>query len=222
RDTGCLPRQGQRRVHHAWRRRAVFSRLWNYGHVLLRSNQHAGFGRCLSFQRPAVRPNPALRAWPRANAAPKHVLKLSRRTWRDELPWDLLSARSGNHDHRQQWLRRQHRWRSYRVHGHDQRQWQRIDCRRSQPAYVATGGPPDSMSAQTPVSNTTGGYAMLGPLGQLMANPGVTEIMVMGARDIYVEVDGKIVLTPISFASDSELMAVIRFIVESVGRRVDT
>ena len=77
------------------------------------------------------------------------------------------------------------------------------------------------MSALTPAPNVPDGHAMLGPLRQLLANPEVTEIMVMGARDIYVEVDGKIVLTPISFASDGELMDVIRFIVESVGRRID-
>ena len=63
-------------------------------------------------------------------------------------------------------------------------------------------------------------YSHLGPLGPLMANPQVTEIMVMGVRDVYVEVDGKIVLTPISFANDDELMAVIRYIVEAVGRRI--
>jgi pilus assembly protein CpaF len=64
-------------------------------------------------------------------------------------------------------------------------------------------------------------YSRLGPIADLMANPRVTEIMVMGAHDIYVEVDGKILLTPIRFSSDEELMGVIRFIVESVGRHVD-
>jgi pilus assembly protein CpaF len=64
-------------------------------------------------------------------------------------------------------------------------------------------------------------YARLGPIAALVADPRVTEIMVMGARDIYVEVAGKIMLTTISFASDDELMDVIRYIVESVGRRVD-
>ena len=63
-------------------------------------------------------------------------------------------------------------------------------------------------------------YSRLGPIAPLMSNPRVTEVMVMGAHDIYVEVDGKILLTPISFASDDELMAVIRYIVESVGRRI--
>jgi pilus assembly protein CpaF len=61
----------------------------------------------------------------------------------------------------------------------------------------------------------------LGPLGPLMENSQVTEIMVMGARDIYIEVDGKLILTPVSFANEEELMAVIEYIVESVGRRVD-
>jgi len=64
-------------------------------------------------------------------------------------------------------------------------------------------------------------YSELGPIAQLVTNPQVTEIMVMGARDIYVEIAGKILLTPLSFASDEELMIVIRRIVESVGRRID-
>jgi pilus assembly protein CpaF len=54
-----------------------------------------------------------------------------------------------------------------------------------------------------------------------MANPRVTEIMVMGVHDVYIEVDGKVVLTPITFSTEDELMGVIRNIVESVGRRVD-
>src|SRR5438552_3831130 len=59
-----------------------------------------------------------------------------------------------------------------------------------------------------------------GPSAPLRSNPRVTEIMVMGVHDIYAEVDGKIRLTPVSFATDEELMAVIRYIVESVGRRI--
>jgi len=54
-----------------------------------------------------------------------------------------------------------------------------------------------------------------------MANPRVSEIMVMGVHDIYIEVDGKVVLTPINFSTEDELMAVIRHIVESVGRQID-
>ena len=68
---------------------------------------------------------------------------------------------------------------------------------------------------------STRDYSRLGPIAELMANPRVTEIMVMGAHDIYVEVDGKLILTPIRFDSDAALMAVIKHIVESVGRHVD-
>ena len=64
-------------------------------------------------------------------------------------------------------------------------------------------------------------YSWLGPIAPLMANPRVTEVMVMGARDIYVEVDGKVLLTPVNFVSEQELLAVIMEIVQSVGRRVD-
>ena len=68
---------------------------------------------------------------------------------------------------------------------------------------------------------STRDYSRLGPIAELMANPRVTEIMVMGVHDIYVEVDGKLILTPIRFDSDAALMAVIKYIVESVGRHVD-
>ena len=64
-------------------------------------------------------------------------------------------------------------------------------------------------------------FSDLGPIAELVTNQQVTEIMVMGARDIYVEIGGKILLTPLSFASEEELMTVIRHIVESVGRRID-
>src|SRR2546422_6641612 len=76
------------------------------------------------------------------------------------------------------------------------------------------------MNQATPQPTVRADYSRLGPIAPLMSNPRVTEVMVMGAHDIYVEVDGKILLTPISFASDDELMAVIRYIVESVGRRI--
>src|SRR5438477_1894757 len=64
-------------------------------------------------------------------------------------------------------------------------------------------------------------FSRLGPLAQLLANPQVTEIMVMGAHDIYAEVGGRIILTPLSFENDEELMGAIRYIVESAGRRID-
>jgi hypothetical protein len=60
--------------------------------------------------------------------------------------------------------------------------------------------------------------ARLGPLAPLMANPHVSEVMVVAGRDVYVEVNGRLTLTPITFTSEQEVLDVIRFIVESVGR----
>jgi pilus assembly protein CpaF len=78
-----------------------------------------------------------------------------------------------------------------------------------------------SIDAAPPAAPTTTDYSRLGPIGTLMANPDVTEIMVMGAGDIFVEVEGKIILTPVRFASTEQLMDAIQHIVQSVGRRVD-
>jgi pilus assembly protein CpaF len=64
-------------------------------------------------------------------------------------------------------------------------------------------------------------YDRLGPISALIADNDVTEIMVIGTRDIYVEVHGKIVLTDARFENEEQLLEVIRFIVESVGRRID-
>src|SRR5437879_13799446 len=77
------------------------------------------------------------------------------------------------------------------------------------------------MKTQPPSPPAPADYSRLGPIGPLMANPRVSEIMVMGVHDVYIEVDGKVVLTPINFSTEDELMAVIRHIVESVGRRID-
>ncbi|HVD46963.1 MAG TPA: CpaF family protein [Candidatus Limnocylindria bacterium] len=76
-----------------------------------------------------------------------------------------------------------------------------------------------SLAAIQPI--TPDFYERLGPISALIADSNVTEIMVMGARDIYVEVNGKILLTGARFDDDDQLLDVIRFIVESVGRRID-
>ncbi len=61
----------------------------------------------------------------------------------------------------------------------------------------------------------------LGPLKVLLEDERVTEIMVVGANMIYVEMSGKIVLTDLRFQNDDHLMRVIDLIVAAVGRRVD-
>jgi len=61
----------------------------------------------------------------------------------------------------------------------------------------------------------------LGPLQDLVDNPTVSEIMVVGRDRVYVEKDGVIESTGRSFLSDEMAVAVIERIVAPIGRRID-
>ena len=61
----------------------------------------------------------------------------------------------------------------------------------------------------------------LGPLEPLLQDETITEIMVNGANDIYVEREGKIQKTSYKFESDEHVMRIIDRIVAPLGRRVD-
>ncbi len=61
----------------------------------------------------------------------------------------------------------------------------------------------------------------LGPLEPLLADDSITEVMVNGPKNIFVERDGKIERTNASFESDEHLMRIIDRIVAPLGRRID-
>ncbi len=61
----------------------------------------------------------------------------------------------------------------------------------------------------------------LGPLENLLQDETVTEIMVNGHRNIFVEKNGLLEKADCSFSSEEELLNVINRIVSKVGRRVD-
>ena len=61
-----------------------------------------------------------------------------------------------------------------------------------------------------------------GRLTELFNNDSVTEIMVNGINDIYVEVDGKLVKDEsVSFINDSHIVRTIQRIVQPLGRTID-
>ncbi len=64
-------------------------------------------------------------------------------------------------------------------------------------------------------------YDALGPIRDLVLDDSLTEIMVNGPKQIYVERNGKILLTDRQFDDDNHLLRVIDFIVSAVGRRID-
>src|SRR5262245_43349926 len=61
----------------------------------------------------------------------------------------------------------------------------------------------------------------LGPIEPLMQDPTVSDILVNGPHEVYVERRGKLHKTSAIFRDDAHLMQVIDRIVSAVGRRVD-
>jgi pilus assembly protein CpaF len=60
-----------------------------------------------------------------------------------------------------------------------------------------------------------------GPLERLLADDSVTEIMVNGPFDIWVERQGRLFQTTVRFIDDSHLRRIINKMVAQVGRRID-
>ena len=61
----------------------------------------------------------------------------------------------------------------------------------------------------------------LGPLQPLLEDDTITEVMVNGAKNIYVERKGKIHRVPVTFESNEHVMRIIDRIVAPLGRRID-
>jgi pilus assembly protein CpaF len=60
-----------------------------------------------------------------------------------------------------------------------------------------------------------------GPLTPLLLDDSISEVMVNGPNQVYVERKGQLTLSDVKFASDAELVRVIRDIAAFVGRRID-
>jgi len=61
----------------------------------------------------------------------------------------------------------------------------------------------------------------LGPLEDLLADDRVTEVMVNGRDNVFIEINGKLRKAGVSFTDDQQLLGVIERIVQPLGRRID-
>ncbi len=68
------------------------------------------------------------------------------------------------------------------------------------------------------ICNDVLGY---GPLEPLLARDDISDIMVNGARQTFIEVGGKVIETNIRFRDNQQLLNICQRIVSQVGRRVD-
>ena len=70
------------------------------------------------------------------------------------------------------------------------------------------------------IDNEINGY---GPITELLEDPNITEIMVNGKNEVYVEIDGQISKDDsVSFINDEHIIRTIQKIVQPLGRTIDT
>ncbi len=63
----------------------------------------------------------------------------------------------------------------------------------------------------------------LGPISELLTDNNITEIMVNGPKDVYVEIDGKLVKdNNVSFINDDHIIRTIQRLIGPLGRTIDS
>ncbi len=61
----------------------------------------------------------------------------------------------------------------------------------------------------------------LGPMEPLLRDETITEVMVNGPQQVYIEREGQLELTNVTFQNDEHVMRIIQRIIAPIGRRVD-
>lgn len=92
----------------------------------------------------------------------------------------------------------------------------RVDALLSAEQYPLSG--PEKQQMLHEVMDEVFGF---GPLEALLRDPYVSDILVNGPSQVYIEKNGLLELTDASFMDEAHLMRVIRRIGENVGRRID-
>ncbi len=70
------------------------------------------------------------------------------------------------------------------------------------------------------IDNEINGY---GPITELLDDPSITEIMVNGTNEIYIELDGRIMKDDsVSFINDEHIIRTIQRLIQPIGRTIDT
>ncbi|MEN8127907.1 MAG: CpaF family protein [Planctomycetota bacterium] len=92
----------------------------------------------------------------------------------------------------------------------------KVDAMLAQEQYPLTG--PEKQQLLREVMDDIFG---LGPMEILLKDPKISDILVNGPKQVYIEREGRLSKTKVTFKDDAHLMRVIQRIATNVGRRVD-
>src|SRR3954453_13934250 len=88
-------------------------------------------------------------------------------------------------------------------------------------AYEAEGIAVTRTERKRMLEDITDDVIGLGPLERLLADDSITEGMVNGPDQVYVEREGRLEMTNITFRNDDHVMRIIDRIIAPIGRRID-
>ncbi|HEY2736625.1 MAG TPA: ATPase, T2SS/T4P/T4SS family, partial [Polyangiales bacterium] len=80
---------------------------------------------------------------------------------------------------------------------------------------------PEGLSSDTLIGEVADEALGLGPLERLLADPTISEVMVVDAHHIFIERGGRLALSGARFTDEERVRAAIERIVTPLGRRVD-
>jgi pilus assembly protein CpaF len=92
----------------------------------------------------------------------------------------------------------------------------RVDAMLAQEQYPLTG--PEKQTLLVEVMDEIFG---LGPIEVLLKDPFISDILINGPKQVYIERQGRLSKTSVTFKDDAHLMRVIQRIATNVGRRID-
>ena len=80
---------------------------------------------------------------------------------------------------------------------------------------------PESLEREQLINNVLNEAVGLGPLEEFLQDESITEIMVNNYREIFIERNGRLEQSSVTFSSDATVSAVIDRIISPLGRRID-
>ncbi len=98
----------------------------------------------------------------------------------------------------------------------------RKECAQKVEALLAAEGKPlSTQEKERLITQVMDDIFGLGPLEDLLRDPDISDILINGPKQIYVEKKGRLVVSDVTFRDNDHLLTVIQRIASAMGRRVD-